>query len=148
MRELSESEKRNLAFVAGKDLPYVLVQLTATALKHGMTDATTQVRSLLKDTGLHDYETQEFGPESKVHITTRIVTFRRTIETQSSVYRSGSRGDCRIWFGSEIYPLTDADDIYAILVKESILYLFNISKLDISSYIRSSIPNPIKVFFK
>ena len=113
-----------------------------------MTDATTQVRSLLKDSGLHDYEAQEFGPESKVYLNTRIVTFRRTIETQSSVYRSGSRGDCRIWFGSEIYPLTDADDIYAIVVKEGVLYLFNISKLNIASYVRSSIPNPIKAFFK
>lgn len=148
MRELSESENRNLSIIADKNLPYVLVQLTATALKHGMTDATKQVRSLLKDTGLHDYETQEFGPESKVYLNTRIVTFRRTIETQSSVYRSGSRGDCRIWFGSEIYPLTDADDFYSVVVKGGVLFLFNITKLDIQSFISSSIPNPIKTFFK
>ena len=145
---LSESETKNLAFITAKGLPYALIQLTGTALKHGMTDATTKIRSLLKETELHDYATQENGPDAKKYITTYIVTFRRTVETQTSVYRSGSRGDCRLWFGSEIYPLTSADDIYAIVVKEDSLYLFNITKLDINSFMRSSIPNPIKSFFK
>ena len=147
MRELSESETRNLGFIIEKKIPYVLVQLTATALKHGMTDATTPVRSLLGDTGLHNYEAQVFGPEAKQYLKTYIVTFKRLIETLSSVYRSGSRGDCRIWFGSEIYPLTDADDIYTIVVKDRALYLFNITKLDIQSFIKTSIPNPVKSFF-
>lgn len=148
MRALSESETKNLAFIVATGYPYALVQLTATALQHGMTDATTPVRTLFKETGIHNYEAQENGPEAKVYIKTIIVTFRRTIETVSSAYRSGSRGDCRLWFGSEIYPLTSADDIYAIVVRDQLLYIFNITKLDISSFIRSSLPNPIKSFFK
>jgi hypothetical protein len=79
-------------------------------------------------------------------VPTHFLTFKENIDAISSLYRAGTRGDKRMWFGKETDEIVDDDDICAILANDNALYVVNISKVDIEFCFSSSIPNPIKSF--
>lgn len=146
MKTLNEKEGKNVKFLNEKRVNFCLVQLTETILTKSLFDATTQIRAFLKNEGIHDFEHQQNGQDYKVLVKTHILTFSRSIDTDTSLYRAGARGDERMWFGSPILDVAQPDDIYAIFSKEHELYLINITKMDIESAWKSSFPTPVGEF--
>ena len=144
MRALSELEKLNIEYLDKKGIRYVLVCLTQNILHHGIFDAKVSLRTLLKENRVHDYSTQR--PGEKVAITTHILTFKKDISTSSSLYRAGSRGDARMWFGSEIYHVAQPEDIFAVIPCDEIIYVLPITHIDIEYCCSTSVHNPIKSF--
>lgn len=144
MRPFSELEGMNVSFMENKGLKFALVNLTENILNKGIFDATKQIATFLKESEIHDFSSQR--PGEKVQVPTHFLTFKENIDAISSLYRAGTRGDKRMWFGKETYEIVDDDDICAILANDNALYVVNISKVDIEFCFRSSIPNPIKSF--
>ena len=144
MRELSELEQMNTEYLNKKGIQYALVCLTQNILHHGIFDAKVALRNLLKEKSVHDYDAQRSG--EKVSIPTHILTFKDDITTVSSMYRAGSRGDARMWFGSEIYNVASPDDVFAIVPAEGIIYVLPLTHLDIEYCCTTSRNNPVKQF--
>ena len=146
MKDFNLQEQGNINFLNEKGISFCLVQLTENILSKSIFDATTQIRAFLKKEGIHDFSLQKNGQDDKLLINTYILTFARVIKTETSLYRAGTRGDERMWFGSPILTVTKPDDLYAIFEKEHEIYLINISKINIESLWRSSVPNPVGEF--
>ncbi len=139
-------KERNISFLNEKGIKYATVLLTENILSHSIFDANREIRHLLKESGLHDYSVQQNGVEHKVYINTHILTFMRDIPTKTSIYKAGTRGDNRMWFGSPIFEITKPNSTYVIFVYENELYVINISEIDIKACCTTSIDNPVKRF--
>jgi hypothetical protein len=146
MKPLNEKETKNVKFLNEKVKNYCCVTLTENILNKFILDATIPIRAFLKKNGIHDYEQQQNGQDFKVLVKTRILTFSRTIDSETSLYRAGARGDERMWFGSAILEVTKPDDVYALFPRDKELYLINISRIDIEDTWKSSAPTPIGDF--
>lgn len=68
--------------------------------------------------------------------------------SKSSLYKAGTRGDKRIWFGAEVLPYAEDGNIFVIIAHEGKLYIFNESKIDVELCYTTSMTNPIKMFLK
>lgn len=145
MRSFTPFEKRNMEYLVNHNVKFTQVQITATGLKKSILDATTPMRTYLKENNVHDYELQSKGQEHKVTIPTHILTSFGSITTLTSFYRPETKdGDPRLW----IYRLkeaTEADDIHVIIaMNPRDLYVINITKVDIVKCCETSIENPIR----
>jgi hypothetical protein len=68
----------------------------------------------------------------------------KTIKSQASLYRpSTKKGDPRIWF-YDLPKVAEPNDIIAITYFDSQFQVFNLTKLDIRKFIKSSILNPFQ----
>ena len=137
-------EQANIQFLNICKVDYCLVKLTSNILKHSIFDATSELRSFLVRQGIHDYSSQEKGTEAKISVKTNILTFSRTVSTESTMYRSETRGDTRMWFGSKIFSFTKPNDIFAVIALNNELNIINISLLDVRSFWVTAIDNPIQ----
>ena len=146
MRNYNEIEMMNIDFLQKRGFRYILINLTQNILDHAIFDAKRDLRDWLKETGTHDYSTQE--PGQKVMIKTIILSFKNQVEVESSLYRTGTRGDARMWFGSDIYDVVAPDDICGVFIRNKTIYVLNISKIDIDFCCSTTLNNPIKTFFK
>lgn len=142
MRSYSPLEEMNVEYLTNKGITFCVICFTPNILEHGIFDATKPMKELLKNSGIHDFSDQK--PGEKKFVSTHILTFKGTIDAQSSVYRAGTRGDKRMWLGREIYSVVDDDDICAIFAKNQELYVINISKVDVELCCTSGSLNPIK----
>ena len=145
MRPFTPFEKRNMEYLVNKNVKFTQVQITATGLKKSILDATTPMRTYIKENNVHDYALQNKGQDNKVIIKTYILTEYKEIETQTSLYRPETKdGDPRLW----IYRLketTEADDIHAIIAPTpTSLFVINLTKVDIVKCCESSLVNPIQ----
>lgn len=134
-----------MEYLVNHNVKFTQVQITATGLKKSILDATTPMRTYLKENNVHDYELQSKGQEHKVTIPTHILTSFGSITTLTSFYRPETKdGDPRLW----IYRLkeaTKADDIHVIIaMNPRDLYVINITKVDIVKCCETSIENPIR----
>lgn len=144
-------ENENIIFLEKLGIPFATIRLTENILQHSIFDANLEIRSFLRLHGLHDYDQQGLGSEFKVFLKTQILTFKCSIETNTSLYRARTRGDCRMWFGSIVNKLSDPDNLFMITAIDKVLYVVNISKIDLELCYRSSYPNPINnmlLYFK
>lgn len=148
MRELSELEKQNEEFLANKRISFATVMMTQNILGHFIFDANKQIVKYLKEQGLHDYALQKNGKDERVMIKTHILTFTKDVLSKSSLYKAGTRGDKRMWFGAAVLPYTDDNDIFAIIAHDGELYIINESKIDIDLCYMTNVNNPIKEFLK
>ena len=80
----------------------------------------------------------------KILLKTQILTFKQNVESKTSLYRAGSRGDYRMWFGSAILSFSSPNDLFVITVNNRQLYTINLSKIDLELCYTSSYTNPIK----
>ena len=101
MRPFSELEGMNVSFMEDKGLKFALVNLTENILDKGIFDATKQIATFLKESEIHDFSSQK--PGEKAQVPTHFLTFKENIDATSSLYRAGTRGDKRMWFGKETY---------------------------------------------
>ena len=69
-------------------------------------------------------------------VKTHVLTFMRDIPTETSLYRAGTRGDCRMWFGSAIFPVTEVNDLYVVTAIDKELFIINITKKTLKHAVR------------
>ena len=106
-------------------------------------DATSPLRELLRNSGLHDYEKQQQGQENKVLIPTYFVNEKELVETQASLYRPVTKqGDPRIWFYN-LKKYCDPCNLLAILVNKGCLYVLNLSKASVVKSMESGFANEL-----
>ena len=94
-------------------------------------DATSIVRSFLKRNEIHDYSAQLQGPNHKVISPAFFVTKDKNEPCRASLYRPiTKKGDPRIWF-TGLCKYCSPNNLLAIVCYEKILYVFNLSDLEV-----------------
>lgn len=148
MRELTELETMNVEFLSDKEIPFTTVLLTENILNHSIFDATRQMVVFLKVQSIHDYAQQEKGKDNRKFVPTHILTFKEEISSRSSLYKAGTRGDKRMWFGAEILPVVDDNNMVAVIAHDGELFVINVSKIDLEYCYSTGTDNPIKKIIK
>jgi len=144
MRVLTVEEQNKIKLLTKNQVSLTLIEPTETGLKKSIMDATGSVRSFLKENQIHDYDLQGQGPENKVQINAIIYEDFKITNSTASLYRPQTKkGDPRIWF-SGLTKIANPNDIIAIVYYDDSLHVFNLTRLDISSLINSSLSNPFK----
>lgn len=144
MREYNAFEAKNVKFLVNKQIEYASIQITQTGYNKGILDTTVPVRAYFLEKGIHDFEIQPKGQEHKKMVNSYILTDTRIKSTQSSLYRPETKdGDPRMW----VYKLKDyvkPNDIFAIIVHNTSLYVINLTQIDIEKAYKSTLINPIQ----
>lgn len=110
---------------------------TPTGYGKSIMDATAPVRELFKESGLHDYESQGQGQESKVVIDSFFVYPDRLDESFASLYRPVTKkGDPRIWF-KDLKRYCSPCNLLALIIIEKRIYVINLSNPSIASSLQS-----------
>lgn len=144
MRQLSKVEIARLKLLTEKSVEVTLIEPTATGLGKSIMDATGSVRSYLKDKQIHDFELQGQGQTNKNLVTSNLINPDGLIKSVASLYRPTTKnGDPRIWF-TGLRKYAKANDILAIFAFEGILYVINITQLDLEALINGRDRNPLK----
>lgn len=132
-REETTNSEMILKKLKAKNIKYAVILPTATGLSKSIMDATKGVREFLRKEGVHDYQTQDFGPDNKIKIQSFFIEDNLSeTPTEVSLYRSNGRGDYRIWF-SELKSFAEASD-ELILINNDGLKILN-TKYDYLKYI-------------
>lgn len=129
----SELSFKNRKFLAQKGIDYGLLSITQTGLEKSIMDAVGSLRAYFKDHQYHNYDEQLQGTTFKVVNPCILVHSDNDAQNQKvSLYRPETKkGDPRIW----IYGLKNcaqAGDEIVLIIDKGILYIFNISKNDLS----------------
>lgn len=144
MRPFTQLEQNNMKFLVNKNVKFTQVQITSTGLAKSILDATAPMRTYFVEEQLHDYEQQLQGPENKVMKEAFILTACEAFKTQISFYRPKTKtGDPRLW----IYNLTKhtkADDIHVLFHIDSVIYIVNLTQIDIERCYQSPLDTPLK----
>jgi len=114
---------------SGVDVAFLVP--TPTGYNKSIMDATSPVRNLLKNAGIHDFDAQRQGPDHKVFVTTYLVGPNEQRKTKTSLYRPITKdGDPRIWiYGLQKY--CSPCDLLALVASDSNIYVFNLSRDDV-----------------
>lgn len=105
---------------------------TPTGFDKSIMDATSIVRSLLKESGIHDYELQGQGPDNKKMVASQLVYPDHVEETQASLYRPKTKhGDPRIWF-KNLRKYCSPKNLLALIVYNKEIYVINLSNTQIA----------------
>lgn len=144
MRQLSSIEIDRIKLLTEKSVELCLIEPTENGLKKSIMDATGSVRAYLKSNQVHDYQLQNQGPENKIQVLSYFISPQGLIKSVASLYRPNTKnGDPRIWFkglGHYVNP----NDIFGVIYFENVLYVLNISQLDIKKLLSSVILNPLQ----
>lgn len=144
MRQLTEIEIERIKILTENSVELCLIEPTETGLQKSIMDATGSVRNFLKSKNIHDFALQNQGPESKIQITSKLITSSKFENSVASLYRPNTKnGDPRIWFKG-LGNYSKANDILGIIEFEEILYVLNITQIDLSQQLISSTTNPLK----
>lgn len=112
---------------ANTGVPVAFLVPTPNGYGKSIMDATGPVRTLFKNSGLHDYEKQKQGPDAKVMIESYFVAPEKLIETAASVYRPVTKkGDPRIWF-KNLRKYCNPCNLLALIIIEGKIYVLNLS---------------------
>lgn len=150
MRKYNEFEKKNVRFLVDKQIQFATIQVTETGLRKSILDATAPVRAYFKESGIHDYENQPQGELGKRYIETYIVTETGKHRTKTSLYRPiTKKGDPRMWVNKiRGVEFLRADDIFAIIAFNGILYVINLTTTNIPRIYDSPIVTPLQDIIK
>ncbi|GAA4786025.1 hypothetical protein GCM10023231_12410 [Olivibacter ginsenosidimutans] len=144
MRLITDVEQAKIKLLTERSVEFTLIEPTATGLQKSIMDATGPVRMYLKEKQVHDFTVQHQGPNNKILLEARLVEPFNLIKSISSLYRPQTKkGDPRIWF-TGLKKYAEPHDILAILTYNGILYVVNITQLDIYQLLEGSIENPFK----
>jgi hypothetical protein len=131
--EQNELSLKNRKYLAQKGIDYGLLSITQTGLEKSIMDAVGSLRAYFKDHQYHDYDSQLQGTSYKALNPCYLVITDNDAQNQRvSLYRPETKkGDPRIWiYGLKNYA--QAGDEIALIVYGKFLYVFNISKLDLT----------------
>lgn len=144
MRQLTDIEIDRIKILTENSVELCLIEPTETGLVKSIIDATGSVRNFLKSRGIHNFELQNQGQENKVQITSKLIDSDKIINSIASLYRPNTKnGDPRIWFKG-LGNYSKANDILGIIEFEGILYVLNITQIDLAKLLNSNIINPLK----
>jgi hypothetical protein len=144
MRQLTTLEIDRIKLLTENSVELTLIEPTETGLVKSIMDATGSVRSFLKSKNMHDFEIQKQGQESKVLVNSILLGNENVINSVASLYRPNTKkGDPRIWFKG-LGSYANANDILGIIEFEKVLYVLNITQLDLETLLNSKVANPIK----
>lgn len=144
MRPLTTLEISRIKLLTEKSVELSLIEPTSTGLEKSIMDATGSVRTYLKATRIHDFETQKQGQENKIQIASFLISSNTLLNSVASLYRPNTKkGDPRIWFKG-LGAYSNANDILGIIAFEGNLYVLNITQLDLHRLIESKISNPLQ----
>lgn len=144
MRTLTDSEQNKIKILTSNHVSLALIEPTETGLKKSIMDATGSVRNFLKANNIHDYDSQQQGPDNKVLINANIYSDYTVTSSKASLYRPiTKRGDPRIWF-TGLSQISTPNDIISIIFYNDEFHIFNLSKLNIEDILNTKIINPFK----
>ena len=144
MRQLTSIEIDRIKILTENSVELCLIEPTETGLVKSIMDATGSVRNFLKSKSIHDFGLQNQGQESKVQITSKLIDTDKSINSIASLYRPNTKnGDPRIWFKG-LGNYSKANDILGIIEFDGILYVLNITQIDLEKLLNSNIYNPLK----
>jgi len=144
MRQLTPIEINKIKLLTEKSVELCLIEPTVTGLEKSIMDATGSVRTYLKANNIHDFELQRQGQESKIQITSFLISSDSLLNSVASLYRPNTKkGDPRIWFKG-LGSYSNPNDILGIVAFEGNLYVLNITQLDLRKLIESKISNPLQ----
>lgn len=144
VRQLSEIEIDRIKILTENSVELCLIEPTETGLVKSIMDATGSVRNFFKSKNIHDFGLQKQGQESKVQITSKLIDTDKSINSIASLYRPNTKnGDPRIWFKG-LGNYSKANDILGIIELDGILYVLNITQIDLEKLLSSKIHNPLK----
>ncbi len=105
---------------------------TPTGYEKSIMDAIGDVRILLKESGIHDYELQKQGPDNKVMVDSFFVTSQGLTPTAASLYRPiTKKGDPRIWF-SNLRQYCFPHNLLALVINDRKICVINLSNPDVA----------------
>ncbi len=144
MRQLSTVEINRIKLLTENSVELCLIEPTETGLLKSIMDATGSVRSYLKSRNIHDFELQNQGQESKIQIGSQLIEEDKLVNSIASLYRPNTKkGDPRIWFkGLGSYSVSN--DILGIIEFEGVLYVLNITRIDLAKLLSAKGLNPLK----
>jgi hypothetical protein len=144
MRQLTTLEINRIKLLTEKSVELCLIEPTGTGLEKSIMDATGSVRTYLKANNIHDFELQKQGQESKIQITSFLISSDSLVNSVVSLYRPNTKkGDPRIWFKG-LGSYSKSNDILGIIAFDGKLYVLNITQLDLHKLIESNISNPFQ----
>lgn len=144
MRKLTSVEIERIKILTENSVELCLIEPTETGLVKSIMDATGSVRNFLKSKEIHDFELQKQGQESKVIIISKLIHSDKVVNSIASLYRPNTKkGDPRIWFKG-LGDYSQANDILGIIEFDGILYVLNITQIDLEKLLSSNIFNPLK----
>ena len=144
MRQLTAIEIERIKILTENSVELCLIEPTETGLVKSIMDATGSVRIFLKSKNIHDFGLQNQGQESKVQITAKLIDTDKSINSIASLYRPNTKnGDPRIWFKG-LGNYSKANDILGIIEFDGILYVLNITQIDLEKLLNTNIYNPLK----
>ena len=146
MREYNSFETGNVKFLVDNQVEFTTIQITETGLKKSILDATAPVRAYLKEKNVHDYDAQLQGPEHKRIIDTFILTEAAIYSTKTSLYRPVTKkGDPRLWVNKiRDVEFLRANDIFALIAHRGVVYVVNLTTVDIAKSAASPVDTPLK----
>ena len=148
MRQLTSIEIARIKILTENSVELCLIEPTENGLSKSIMDATGSVRNFLKLKKIHDFELQKQGHESKVQFVSKLIDNDKNINSIASLYRPNTKkGDPRIWFKG-LGNYSKANDILGIIEFDEILYVLNITQIDLEKLINSNIHNPLKELIK
>jgi hypothetical protein len=144
MRQLTSIEIDRIKLLTENAIELCLIEPTETGLIKSIMDATGSVRNFLKSKNIHDFGLQNQGQESKVQIVSKLIEVDKFVDSIASLYRPNTKnGDPRIWFKG-LGNYSKANDILGIIEFEGILYVLNITQIDLYKLLNSKILNPLQ----
>lgn len=144
MRQLTTTEINRIKLLTENSVEVALIEPTENGLQKSIIDATGPIRIYLKSQSIHDYETQKKGPENKIQIPSKLVAADHIISSTTSLYRPVTKkGDPRIWFKG-LGDYADANDLLGIFEFDKVLYVLNITKLDLKKLLEAKRANPLQ----
>ena len=140
---LSTSNKdivETLQLFKSVNLPVSFIVPTITGMEKSIMDATFEVREFLRQSGLHDYSSQEQGQENKNILQTKLLSNDAIYETTTSLYRPETKnGDPRIWI-YELKKYANPTDLLALIANRDELIIINCSRSNLSEILSASNP--------
>jgi len=144
MRQLTSIEIDRIKILTENSIELCLIEPTETGLIKSIMDATGSVRNFLRSREIHDFELQNQGQENKVQIVSKLIDTDKFVSSIASLYRPNTKnGDPRIWFKG-LGSYSKANDILGIIEFEGILYVLNITQIDLEQLLGSKVHNPLK----
>lgn len=104
-----------LRYFTHKGIEVAFLVPTETGMRKSIMDATAPVRDFLRESGIHDFNSQPQGQAHKKSIPTRVVTCDGIYDTSASLYRPATKkGDPRIWING-LKSYADPSNVLALV---------------------------------
>jgi hypothetical protein len=135
MRELTDVERANLAFLTSYDVPFGVLEITATGLDKAILDATEPFRNFLEAQGIHDFARQLQGQAFKqLREAVAISVDGQLYPSAASLYRPETKnGDPRVWF-KNLRLVVAPSQLALVVWADSRFTVFNGTTIDIAEW--------------